>query len=238
MRSLALVFAALLAACSASPSQPLDVEEAAAFEPRPEPGFLEDYAATGAFRLGRPRSIRLVPGGEAALFLRSGARRFEQDLWVYDLDSQEERVLLTAAKLLDGGEEILTAEELARRERTRSAARGIASYQLSADGRRILVPLSGRLFLVERASGAIRELPSEGGYPIDPRFSPDGEKVAVVREGDLYVIDLASGIQRRLTERPSEKVSHGVAEFVAQEEMGRMRGYWWSPDSLHLAFQR
>lgn len=238
MRFLALVSAALLAACNASPSQPVEVERELSFEPNPEPGFLESYAATNAFRLGRPNAIRIVPGGEAVLFLRSGARNFEQDLWIYDVASQEERVLLTAQQLLEGGDEVLTAEELARRERTRSAARGIASYQLSPDGSQILVPLSGRLFLYERASGKIRELPSDGGFPIDPRFSPDGKWVAVVRDGDLYVIELETGLQRRLTERPNAQVTHGVAEFVAQEEMGRMEGYWWSPDGERIAFQR
>jgi dipeptidyl-peptidase-4 len=29
-----------------------------------------------------------------------------------------------------------------------------------------------------------------------------------------------------------------VAEFVAQEEMGRLRGFWWSPDGRTLAVQR
>src|SRR5690606_19371581 len=152
--------------------------------------------------------------------------------------TQEERVLLTAEQILAGGEEVLTAEEKARRERTRSAARGIATYDLSPDGRRILVPLSGRLFVVERETGAVTELPSEGGYPIDPRFSPDGSKIAVVRDGDLYVIDLETRTQKRLTERTRPEVSFGLAEFVAQEEMGRMHGYWWSPDGRRIVFQR
>lgn len=238
MRWLALVLALFVAACTPSPSETADPQAAPAFEPRPEPGFLDLYAQTNAFRLGRPNAIRIVPGGEAILFLRSGPRSFEQDLWVYDVATQEERVLLTAQQILEGGREVLTAEELARRERTRSAARGIASYHLSPDGSRILVPLSSRLFLVDRETAAVIELPSDGGAPIDPRFSPDGSKVAVVRDGDLYVIDLETRTQRRLTERPKPEVSFGLAEFVAQEEMGRMEGYWWSPDGNRIAFQR
>lgn len=237
MRFLVLLSALALAACSSSPSEEREAAKPIAFDPQPDPNFLERYASTNAFRLGRPNAARIVPGGEAVLFLRSGPRNFEQDLWIYEVASQEERVLLTAAQILEGGDEVLTAEELARRERTRSAARGIASFALSASGDKILVPLSGRLFVIERASGAITELPSEGGHPIDPRFSPDGTQVAVVRDGDLYVIDLESGRQRRLTERPRPEVSYGLAEFVAQEEMGRMHGYWWSPDSRHIAFQ-
>ena len=29
-----------------------------------------------------------------------------------------------------------------------------------------------------------------------------------------------------------------MAEFVAQEEMGRSTGYWWAPDERHIAFAR
>jgi dipeptidyl-peptidase-4 len=146
-------------------------------------------------------------------------------------------LLASADGLLKGQEEQLTAEELARRERMRSAARGIASFELSRDGRQILVPLSGSLFLIERATGKVRELKSTAGYPIDARFSPDGKSVAVVRDGDLYVLDVASGSERRLTHGASETLSHGLAEFVAQEEMGRMHGYWWSPGSDKIIYQ-
>ena len=72
----------------------------------------------------------------------------------------------------------------------RLAARGIASFELSRDGRRVLVPLSGRLFVVERATGDVKELRSAAGAAIDPRFSPDGTRVACVRGGDLYVLDV------------------------------------------------
>ncbi len=33
----------------------------------------------------------------------------------------------------------------------------------------------------------------------------------------------------------SETVSWGRAEFIAAEEMGRFRGYWWSPDGTAIA---
>lgn len=236
MRVYASLLALLLASCARSPSPPAE-EGAPSFVPQPADGFLEQFTATGAFRLGRPASIRITPKGDAVLFLRSGPRSFERDLWTFDPSTGEERVLLTAQQILEGGEERLTAEELARRERQRLAARGIASYQLSADGSRILVPLSGRLFVIERETRAVVELPSDGGSPIDPRFSPDGSRVAVVRDGDLYVIDVARRTQRRLTEKRSPTVTNGLAEFVAQEEMDRMEGHWWSPDGRFLAFE-
>jgi dipeptidyl-peptidase-4 len=203
-----------------------------------EGGFLDRYAETFRFRLGRPTGIKPTPDGRTVLFLRSGPRSFVRNLYELDLDSGEERVLLTAEDLLQGEKEQLTAEEKARRERMRLAARGIASFELSPDGERLLVPLGGRLFVVERGDGETRELKSDAGFPIDARFSPDGTKVACVRDGDLYVIDVASGRERQLTRGAGGTVTHGLAEFVAQEEMGRHHGYWWSPDSRAMVYQQ
>ncbi len=203
-----------------------------------DPSFLEQYAATYRFRLGTPTAITCVPGGQHVLFLRSGPRTFVQDLYEFDIATGTERVLLTADGILAGVEEHLTAEELARRERRRMASRGIASYSLSKDGRKILVPLSGRLFVYDRASGEQRELKSEAGYPIDPRFSPDGSMIACVRGGEVFVTEVDSGIERKITSGAGGTIENGLAEFVAQEEMDRREGYWWSPDGNFIAFQR
>jgi dipeptidyl-peptidase-4 len=202
-----------------------------------QPEFLEQYAATGRFGSGRPTGIAITRAGDAVLFLRSGPRNFKRDLYEFNVTTGAERVLATAARLLGGAQEKLSAEEKARRERMRLSAGGIASFEISEDGSTVLVPLSGRLFLVERATGAIRELTSKSGSPIDPRFSPDGKQVACVRGGELYVTDIATGQEQRLTQGANATLNHGLAEFVAQEEMARMHGYWWSPDSRMLVYQ-
>jgi dipeptidyl-peptidase-4 len=199
--------------------------------------FLERFSETFRFRLGRPTGITPTPDGRSVLFLRSGPRSFVGDLYELDLETGTERVLLTAEDLLQGEQEQLTAEEKARRERMRLAARGIASFELSPDGGKLLVPLGGRLFVVDRVDGKTRELKSDSAFPIDPRFSPDAKKVACVRDGELYVIDVASGRERQLTHGAGGTVTNGLAEFVAQEEMGRHQGFWWSPDSTSLVYQ-
>jgi dipeptidyl-peptidase-4 len=199
--------------------------------------FLEQFASTHRFSQGGPAGIHITRGGDAVLFLRSALGSAKRDLYEFNAATGAERVLATAAQLLGGAQEKLSVEEKARRERMRLSAGGIGSFELSEDGRRILVPLSGKLFLIERATGAIRELTSTAGPPIDPRFSPDGKWVASVRDGDLSVIEIASGSERRLTRGASETLTHGLAEFVAQEEMDRMHGYWWSPDSRTLIYQ-
>jgi dipeptidyl-peptidase-4 len=226
--------AGLLAIATAS----VGVAAAAETRPGPYPGFLEQYTETGSFTNGRPRQAVATRDGRTVYFLRSGPRDRVHDLYAYDVAGAEARIVLTAASILQGAEERLTAEERARRERARQSARGIASFQLSPDDRWILVPLSGRLYVIERESGNVRDLSGAAGAPLDPRFSPDGLHIACVRNGDLYVIDVESGTERRLTHSATENISNGEAEFAAQEEMLRREGYWWSPDGRRIACQQ
>lgn len=200
--------------------------------------FLINYAQTRRFSRGTPQSIKITPQNDVVLFLRSPSDNPVQDLYSFDIATGKQRVLLTADGILDGDTEALSAEELARRERMRMTARGIASYRLSRDGTRVLVPLSGDLYVIDRESGGVTQLPSDGGIPIDARFSPNGEFVACVRDGDLYIIDIAANSQRRLTHREGPHITNGESEFVAQEEMSRFAGYWWSPDSTRIAYQQ
>lgn len=209
-------------------------------EAGPGPEFLEQFAATYRFGAGTPRGISVTPDGNHVLFLRSGPRSVVQDLYEFDVTTAKERVLLTADQILKGAEENLSPEEKARRERMRMSSRGIASYVLSRDGSKILVPLSGKLYVVSRGGvggdGTVKEVGTRGGYPIDPRFSDDGNKIGCVRDGDLCVIDLASGTEHRLAFSDSADVEYGAAEFVAAEEMDRREGYWFSPDGKSVAY--
>src|SRR5262249_49373777 len=141
------------------------------------------------------------------------------------------------ADLLRGAEEKLSPAERARRERQRISTRGFTAFELSEDGALVLVSLSGRLYTVRRPGGEVAELKTGPTPAIDPHLSPSGRRVAYVRDRDLYVYDLAAQKERRLTESPHPRVTNGLAEFVAQEEMDRPSGFWWSPDSRWIAFE-
>ena len=206
-------------------------------EPAPADSFLHQYAATFRFRQGRPTAIKISPSGDAVYYLRSGPRDFVQDLYRFDTASRQETKLLTANDLLLGKRENLSVAERARRERMRLAARGIAGYELSRDGERMLVPLSGRLFVFQVTGGSTSEVKSATGA-IDPHFSFDAAQVGFTRDNDLWVADVASDKARRLTKHETTLVSWGDAEFVAQEEMNRFSGFWWSPDGKTIACQR
>lgn len=199
--------------------------------------LLDQYTRTSRFSLGRPSRVHVTPSGDAVLFLRTPAGSQARGLYVWERATGQERELVTAERLLGAGDEQLSPEERARRERMRVLGRGITAYELSPDGARVLIPLSGRLFVVERATGAVRELPSAGGAPVDARFSPDGRAVSLVRGGELALIDLAANTERALTQGANGNLTHAVAEFVAQEELDRMEGYWWSPDGAQIVYQ-
>ena len=224
------LLAGLVGLVSASPAA------AQAPPDKPAPNFLRDLAETRNYALGRPTRIKLSPDGKTVLFLRSPPRQPNLAIYEMDVATGQTKELVTPAQLLGGAEEKLSVAEKARRERMRIVDRGFVSYDLSEDGQRLLFPLSGKLYVYERATGKVRTL--GGGDPpvLDPRFSPDGRQVAYVRANDLYVADVASGKERRLTRGGTDLLTHGVAEFIAQEEMGRFEGYFWSPDSRALAY--
>ena len=189
-----------------------------------DPEFLETYTATGGFRLGEPARITPTKRG-TVLFLRSGPRDFSRALFEYAPETGVETKLLDAGMLLGDASETLSAEERAQRERMRLSARGITSYELSKDGTRILVPLSGRLFVYQVDDQSIRELPSDGGYANAPKLSPNGRHVACVRGGDVWVVDIdmvrAGKIkQMPIERRPLSQINQAVEDL----EHGRVTG--------------
>ena len=203
----------------------------------PQLKFFRDLAETRNYTLGRPVSPKLTPDGQTVIYLRGGPRDPVLRLYEFPLPSGPERELLTPTQLTGSSEEKLTAEEKARRERARISVRGFTKFDLSSDGARLLVTLSGQLYVVNRADLKVTALPGKNW--IDPRFSPDGTAVAAVSVGELHIIEFNSSplVARALTSGATATVSHGTAEFVAQEEMARAEGYWWSPDSKSLVYQ-
>jgi dipeptidyl-peptidase-4 len=205
--------------------------------PSQERDAIEAMAATRGYTLGSPQRISVLPDGDV-LFLRTGPRSLAAELFEFDAETKTTRKLASAADLLSGREEQLSAAEKAKRERTRTAIRGITSVSVSTDGTKLLLPLGAEVFVLERATMKATVAALGDGYPDSPSLSPDGSRVAFVRDQDLWVADLAGKSPTRLTKHESPTVSNGSAEFVAQEELDRTQGYWWSPGSDRLMYQR
>ncbi|MFE9686310.1 prolyl oligopeptidase family serine peptidase [Streptomyces sp. NPDC006285] len=200
--------------------------------------FPRRQARTLRFTLGTPRAFTVAPDGSRVVFLRSssGTDRANQ-LWVLDVASSKERPAADPGALLGGSSERLSAAERARRERSREGGAGIVGYATDAAVEWASFALSGRLFTAELRAGTARELRVRGPV-LDPRPSPDGRLVAYVAGGALRVVGAEGEDDRALAEPESDTVTYGLAEFIAAEEMGRSRGFWWSPESDRLLVAR
>ncbi|MFD4210976.1 DPP IV N-terminal domain-containing protein, partial [Micromonospora tulbaghiae] len=158
------------------------------------------------------------------IFLRStsGTDRTNR-LWVLDPASGQERLVADPEALLGGSAERLSAQERARRERTREGSAGIVSYAVDAAAELAAFALSGKVYVAELRAGTARALPVPGPV-LDPRPSPDGRHIAYVSKGALRVVGAEGEGDRALAEPEDAHVTYGLAEFVAAEEMHRFRG--------------
>ena len=182
----------------------------------------------------QPRALKLSPDGKLVTLLKPRADEKERlDLWAIDSSTGAERMLVDSKKVGSGAE--LSEAEKMQRERDRSIAgnTGIVSYDWAPDGKNILVPVDGDLFLAG-LDGRVTRLTNTPEGELNGVVSPKGGFVSFVRGGNLFVKPIG-GQERQLTQGASDTVSWGVAEFVAQEEMDRRTGYWWSPDDGLIA---
>ena len=186
--------------------------------------FPRQHARTRGFTLGRPRSFTVSADGSRVCFLRSRAGDDPATcLWALDVATGEERLVATGA-----ADDDLTPEERARRERARESAGGIVSYAGDDALSVVTYVQGGRVHRVDVGSGTVTEVGGPGPA-FDARPDPTGRRIAWVVSGVLHV-DGAPVVGES-----DPNVTWGLAEFIAAEEMGRQRGYWWSPDGTQLA---
>ena len=205
--------------------------------PVTDDSFPRLQARTARFTLGRPRGFTVSPDGARVLFLRSrGGTDRATCLWSYEVAAGIEILLADPVELLSAGLDALPDAERARRERAREQAAGIVAYSTDAAVRRAAFALSGHLFVVDISTRSARQL-GAAGLVFDPRLDPTGRTVAYATGGALRVVDVeGDGSDRELISESG--VTWGIAEFVAAEEMGRQRGFWWAPDGRSLLAAR
>lgn len=203
-----------------------------------KPLTLERVFASPDLAGPQPRVLKLSPDGTMVTLLKPRPdERDRLDLWAIDTRTGAERMLVDSSKAGSGA--ALSEAEKMQRERDRSTAGsvGIATYDWSPDGKSILVPVDGDLYLAT-LDGTVARLTDTPDSELNGVVSPAGRYASYVRGGNLFVTDLASKTEKQLTDGASETVSWGMAEFVAQEEMDRSTGYWWSPGDRFIAVAR
>lgn len=183
----------------------------------------------------RARGVKLSPDGGSVTYIKTRADDLTiSDLWIADLAGGEPRMLLDGRKLAPEPRELSEAEK-ARRERAGVATHGVVDYDWDRQGKLILAPVEGDLWLYDVAAGRARQVTHTPGDEIDAKVSPRGGFVSYVRDDNLFLTPAAGGAERAITEGGSELKSWATAEFIAQEEMDRFTGYWWSPDEKAIA---
>jgi len=205
--------------------------------PAQQPLTLERVFASPDLAGPQPRALKLSPDGSLVTLLKPRADEKERlDLWAIDSRTGAERMLVDSKKT-GSGAALSEAEKMQReRDRTVAGSTGITSYDWSPDGRTILVPVDGDLYLAG-LDGQVTRLTDTADGELNGVVSPRGGYVSFVRGGNLFTQPIG-GKERQVTQGASDTLSWGVAEFVAQEEMDRRTGYWWSPDDSRLAVAR
>jgi dipeptidyl-peptidase-4 len=183
-----------------------------------------------------PAGFAFSTDGLALTYLKSESNSLDRVLWRVEVSEGATPKVVARPPGKGDTEESLTPEEKLRRERQRLRETGITQAVKASKADVMVVPLGGDLYLLE-GDRPLRRLTETPVPELDPKPSPDGSKIAFVRGGELHVIDAASGRETRLTSGSEDGLTHGLAEFMAQEEMGRQTGYWWSPDGSKIAYQ-
>ena len=200
---------------------------------------LKDVARYPRPGMNTPNQVEFTPDNQKIAYLLAETGSLAQELWTYDLISGERLQLTQMATDAVSHIGQFSLEEELRRERSRQRELGVTSYQFAQSTENgpliLLIPFDGRLYV---ARGADHLIPlSNTEAAIDPQLSPDGSYVAFVRDGELYSLKTdGSGQPRILSSGAEDGVTNGLAEYIAQEEMGRHKGFWWSPDGKCLAF--
>lgn len=185
-----------------------------------------------------PQKLKLSPDGKRATYIQAREDDYNRfDLWQYEVATGKRSMLIDSKALFSGNEE-LSDEEKARRERMRVFGTGILEYTWSADGKALMFPLNGDVYYYQIGHKKAVNLTKGGGFATDVKFSPKGNYISFVRDQNLYVIDIKTQEIKALTTKGGDTIKFAMAEFVAQEEMGRMTGYWWAPDESTIALTK
>ncbi|AAN56964.1 S9 family peptidase [Shewanella oneidensis MR-1] len=236
LRAVKLGASSLLIASQLAMISTLTTASAYALEGGMTPLTIERMNASPALAGTSPRGLKLSPDGQKVTYLagRKDNQNF-YDLWQMDVKTGKSSLLLNADKLASNE---LSDEEKARRERQRIYGEGIMEYFWADDSKALLIPAAGNLYYFSLADNSVSLLPIGEGFATDARLSPKGNFVSFVRDQNLYVLNLATKKLEAMTTDGGGVIKNAMAEFVAQEEMDRMTGYWWAPDESAIAFTR
>ncbi|MGZ3265860.1 MAG: DPP IV N-terminal domain-containing protein, partial [Croceibacterium sp.] len=237
MKALRLLAAASALAVLAQPVIAPAQESATPVSKQEQKLTIERVFASPSLDGQTPRLPKLSPDGRYLTVLRNrDSDRERYDLWAYDRQDGQWRMLVDSEKL-GSGRELSEAEKMQRERQRLAGLKGIVTYDWSADGKSILVPVEGDLYLAG-LDGSVKRLTNSPEGQLNPVLSESGKYVSFVRDRRLWTGLVGSEAKPVTPEESADTVHWGEAEFVAQEEMDRFTGYWWSPTDARIAVER
>lgn len=110
------------------------------------------------------------------------------------------------------------------------------------DRSQVIVTYKQDLYLGTGSPLVYRRLTDDGEAKSLIRFSPDGKWVSFVStQRNLIAVSTQEARRLEFTTDGGQMVFNGRLDWVYQEELygrGNFNGYWWSPNSTHIAFLR
>ena len=182
-----------------------------------------------------PGAIAFAPDGKSVTYLKAESASLSRVLWRADVATGQARVIARPPGSGDTDASV-SREEALRRERQRLRETGITQVSRAKDADVAVLPLGGDLYLL-RGDGPLARFTESPIPEIDPKLTADGQRVAFVRANELITFDLTSKVETQLTKGATDGLTHGLAEFMAQEEMDRSTGFWWGPDGSKIIYQ-
>jgi len=174
-----------------------------------------------------PAQVRYSPDGRWVTYLHSQSGDLVRDLWRMELKTGRSECWISADQEEMGAS--FSPDELLRRERARIRGEGVTEYLWAKDAPVLLTVLKGDLYRWSDGN-----LVRAAKRVIDPKISDDGRRAFFIRDREVWCVDERGEVA--LTSGSAPGISNGVAEFVAQEELDRLSGYWPSPDGGRVAF--
>ncbi|MGB3181521.1 MAG: S9 family peptidase [Cyclobacteriaceae bacterium] len=192
------------------------------------PLTLEDIFLSGSFSQRYVRGINWMKDGRYYTSLET--RDSADNVVKYDITSGEGVQTLVEGITLENNGEALRYDE----------------YAMSSDEQKVLLASNmeniyrrstiADFYVYDMKKGSLEMLDEEGRQSY-ATFSPDGRMVAYVRGNNLYVRDMETGKTTPITTTGEyNKIIHGAADWVYEEEFSMAQAFSWSPDGSRIAY--
>ncbi|MGB5289529.1 MAG: S9 family peptidase, partial [Ignavibacteriaceae bacterium] len=197
--------------------------------PQPKQLTLDDIFLSDKFTTEDVENIRWKPDGTAFAFTKKNSSTSLNDIYLFDLNTLEEKLFLPAEKLIFNDKQI-----------------EMSSYEWTNDGKYLLIrgpekriwrhSRMSPAYLLNLDSNEIIALADEYPGLKYVKLSPDGNIAGYVKEHNLFIVVLSTGKETQLTYDGNENILNGEFDWVYEEEFAISDGWQWSGDGKKIAF--